>query len=221
MKNIANMDLSVDLRVRTAVEQAMEIYLNRLNTGLISLGLEDAFKMHLAGIISDLLNITTYYTDERFIIHFEKNMPINGNNDYVDIVINYNRGEHIEQYLIELKFKKISDCVPDLGNVESYIDIYNLDMHKNNTPNVKGCFFVFLTDLQTYTKASTRGTRKELPMEDGYTICKGKRYVVSGETAKKNTRKFPKGFVFYNNHKIEYRKFNIKEKPYWYYILQI
>ena len=60
MKNIANMDLSVDLRVRTAVEQAMEIYLNRLNTGLISLGLEDAFKMHLAGIISDLLNITTY-----------------------------------------------------------------------------------------------------------------------------------------------------------------
>ena len=108
MKKISQMDLTAESRVRIAINQAMEIYMNQLNTGYITIGLENAFQMHLASIIGDLLNIHTFYPEERFIIHFEKNMPINGNDDYVDIVINHQNGMNVEKYLVELKFKKES-----------------------------------------------------------------------------------------------------------------
>lgn len=221
MKELCQKNLIAEKRVSLAIKQAMEIYMNKLNTGLITIGLENAFQMHLASIIGDLLNVNTYYPEEKFIIHFEKNMPINNNNDYIDIVINYNNKENIEHYLIELKFKKISDSAPDVGNIESYIDIYNLDSHKQQTKNVKKCYYVFLTDLETYTRKSKKGTRTEIPMEDGYTIKKSKQYIVTGKAAKQNTIKYPDGFKFNNDYKIEYTKFNVNNKPYWYYILEI
>lgn len=221
MKKLSQKNLTAESRVRLAINQAMEIYMNQLNTGLISIGLENAFQMHLASIIGDLLNINTYYPEEKFVIHFEKNMPINSNNDYVDIVINYHNKNSIEQYLMELKFKKISDSAPDLGNIESYIDIYNLDTHKKKTTNVKNCYFIFLTDLKTYTRKARSGTRTEIPMEDGYVIQKGKQYTVTGMAAKKNTIKYPNGFMFNSDYKIEYTQFNVSNKPYWYFILEL
>lgn len=221
MKKISQMDLTAESRVRIAINQAMEIYMNQLNTGYITIGLENAFQMHLASIIGDLLNIHTFYPEERFIIHFEKNMPINGNDDYVDIVINHQNGMNVEKYLVELKFKKESDSATDLGNILSYIDIYNLDSHKYFTPNVKNCYFIFLTDLKTYTRKARSGTRTELPMEDGYTIQKGNKYTVTGKSAKDNTYKYPNGFVFNNDYKIEYNRFEVKNKPYWYFILEL
>ena len=59
MKKLSQKNLTAESRVRLAINQAMEIYMNQLNTGLISIGLENAFQMHLASIIGDLLNINT------------------------------------------------------------------------------------------------------------------------------------------------------------------
>lgn len=220
MKTLKPMDISACSRVKKAVEQAMKIYLNQLNSGLLTIGLENAFQFHIAENVSNILKINRYKADEIFTIDLEQNLPINGNKDYVDIVINYHRNEEDLKFLLELKFKKKSDSAPDLGNIESYKDIYNLDSHKA-TKKVDNCFFIFLTDLETYIKESKRGTRLELPMYDGCTIKRKIYYNVTGKSAKKNTQKYPKGFVFNYNHKIEYTRFEINSKPYWYFILEI
>ena len=212
---------SVSERIENAIRKSMKTYLSRLDNGFYEMGLEDTFKMHIGSIISAELELNTICPNERFIVMFEKNMPINNNNDYVDIVIKYQSSTTVELYPIELKFKKITDSAPDLGNIASYIDIYNLDSLKNSTPNIKECYYIFMTDLETYTKQSSSGTRKEIPMYDGYTICSNHNYTVSGNAAKKATNKYPAGFTFHNNYPIEYEVTNINGKPYWCYILKI
>ena len=141
---IVSLVSTVEKRIENAVKNAIKIYLSRLNCSFYEIGLEDTFKMHLGNIISSELELNTFCPDERFIVMFEKNMPINGNKDYIDIVIKYQNPKVVELYPIELKFKKISDSAPDLGNIASYIDIYNLDSLKTNTANVRNCYYVFI-----------------------------------------------------------------------------
>ena len=79
--------------------------------------------------------------------------------------------------MIELKFKKITDSAPDLGVVETYFDLYNLDL-LHNTGNIRNCYVIFLTDLKTYSNAPKgTGTRFELPMHDGAKIQGGSNYM--------------------------------------------
>lgn len=224
--NAKIIDLRIDSRVEDAVRNAMDIYMNKLSTGFIEIGLEDTFKMHLAHLVSRELDQNTFYDDERFMVKFEKNMPINGNNDYIDIVIEYKRGHLTKLFLIELKFKKVSDSAPDLGNIESYKDIFNLDCHKQINPNIAGCFFIFLTNYATYLNQSSSGTRTQIPMYDGYVIKANRNYNVTGRAALKATLKYPKGFTFSSDYPIEYQHINMpnistQEKDYWFFILKI
>ena len=152
MQEIVKLDLQVDKRVEEAINKAMEIYLYKLENNFLEIGLENTFQMSIAEIIKQILELNTFFPNERFRVLFEINKPINGNKDYVDIVIKYERDEEKKEYLIELKFKKIEHSAVDLGNAESYIDIYNLDTHRKNTQNVRGCYFVFLTDYELYLK---------------------------------------------------------------------
>lgn len=221
MKNANCICMDVTSRVDSAIRKSMDIYINKLMTKYIDTGLENAFQMHLAEIVSKELDQLTFFCDERFVVKFEKNIPINNNNDYIDIVVEYKRGSILKQYLIELKFKKETDSAPDLGNIYSYIDIYNLDCHKKNTSNVEKCYFIFLTDYEVYTKGSKRGTRFELPMFDCYTIKANTTYTVTGNSAKKNTLKYPNGFIFSKDYYIEYQKAKINNKDFWFYILEI
>lgn len=222
MKNISFSTTVAD-RIDEAVHKAVQIYFTRLNTGFYEIGLEDTFKMHLGDILGKELELATLYPDERFIVMLEKNMPIHENKDYVDIVIRYQKQNTVEIYPMELKFRKITDYATDNGNIDSYIDICNLDAHKASTANIHGCYYIFMTDLETYTKQARMDcTRAELPMHDGYIIQKDKTYTVSGKSAKNRiAKKYPYGFTFHNDYSIEYEKVLIGEKPYWYYILKL
>ncbi len=221
MKNAKIINLNVDDRVEKAINNSMDIYLNKLKTGFIDIGLEDTFKMNLGVIIGRELEQMTFYKDERFIVKFESNMPINGNNDYVDIVIEYQRCGVQRLYLMELKFKKITDSAPDLGTVESFIDIYNLDSHHATTPNVFGCYFIFLTNLKTYHNIPVRGTRTQLPMYDGAIITPHHAYTVTGSAAQNASSKYPTGFTFNGTYTIEYHNSLINGDNYWHFILKI
>lgn len=225
MKEYKIIDFDVDTRVNKVIYESMNIYLSKLETGFIEVGLEDTFKMHLADIIGKQLELLTFYDNERFIIRLELNMQIGTKKDYIDIVIEHNKENQKRLYLIELKFKKITDSAPDLGAIESYIDIQNLECqyHSNNNSNNKicGCYFIFLTDLSTYCNKPNRGTRLELPFYDKAYIKKNKKYIVTGKSAQKNCIKYPDGFKFKNNHSIKFMHSTIKGKNYWHFILKI
>lgn len=121
---------NINDRVESIIKQTLNIYINRLRTSYYEIGLEATFQLHFSKILQDLLDINTFSAKERFEVLLEKNILINSKKDYVDVVIRHIENNTVSLYLIELKFKKKSDSAPDLGNIVSYIDMYNLDCHK-------------------------------------------------------------------------------------------
>lgn len=219
MKKANIIDVDVKSRVQKAVKDGMDLYVAKIKHGYIEVGLEATFQLQLAKIIDDILQLLTFDINERFQVVLERNMPILNNKDYVDIVIKYHNNSVDKLYLIEVKFKKIADDAPDANTIYSYQDMMNLDAHKNQTLNVDGCFFIFLTDKQTYkNKPRKSGTRVELPMQDGAIIQSGKNYNVTGPSAIACMNGYPNGFTFTATHTISYQEFDINGHPYWFFI---
>ena len=104
-------------RVTSAINEALKIYINRLRTGYYEFGLEATFQMHFSLVLEEVLKTKTFSPTERYMVMPEKNFPINGNKDYIDIVIQHTDNAEIESFLIELKYKKKSDGAPNLGNM--------------------------------------------------------------------------------------------------------
>ena len=163
-------------RIRQAIQQSMQIYVNRLIEGYYEFGTEASFQLHFSSILDRLLELNTNSTNESFTVMLEKNYPIQGQNDKIDISVTY----------------------------------------KNETETK-----TVLTDLQTYPNIPIRGTRVELPMYDGAVIKKNTHYMVSGRSAKERTTKYPNGFYFIKEYKIEYTKFFVTEKPFWYFMIEL
>lgn len=209
---------NINDRVESIIKQTLNIYINRLKTGYYEIGLEATFQLHFSKILQDLFDVNTLSPNERFEVLLEKNLPVNGNKDYIDVVIRHTENKNVSWYLIELKFKKETDSAPDLGNIESYKDMYTLDCHKT-TSNVKGCYYIFMTDYKTYLNKSKKGTRTELPMHDLAKISPNQVYNVTNPSAVKALGKYANtGLKFSMDHTIEYEHFKIGTKDYWYFI---
>ena len=214
------LDIKPERRIKEALREATRIYASRISKGYYQPGLEDTFKMQLGSILAEELELMTFLTGERFLVLFEENMPINGADDYVDIVVSYKTKDVGEKrYLIELKFKKKKQFAQDFGVIDSYQDIWSLEQQRSSAP-VLGCAFIFLTDYVAYTKEATTGTRKELPMHEGALIKANKQYKVTGKAAMKKTEKRGHVFSFERDYRIHYRHFRTDGgQEYWYYVL--
>lgn len=211
------------LCVKQAIHEAFNIYIDRLINRYYDFGLEATFQMHFSLTLEEVLKTKTVSPTERYVVMPEKNFPIDGNKDYIDIVIQHSDQDKTEMFLIELKYKKTSDGAPNIGNIESYIDIYNLGRQLNNTQfDFGGAYFIFMTNHNAYLKPAPRGkTRNEMPMYDGYTIEANRTYNVTNPAAKKKTSKYPQGFTFPKEYHIEYTEFKVQNTLYWYYMLEI
>ena len=223
MKNAEVVNTNVDDRIRKVVNDAMTIYINKLINGFIEVGLEATFQLHLSKIIDDLLRLNTFEINERFQIFLEKNIPVNGAKKYVDIVIRFTKNKIVKDYLVELKFKKITDSATDTGNISSYIDMCNLDYYLKNISNICGCYFIFLTDCEGYIKPPRKGTTRDLvPMHDMSNIKARISYNVTGTAAKSIMGAYlSTGFIMTKDHQFEYNRFSIQAKEYWYFVEEI
>lgn len=220
MKQLELISSSPDERIDLAIKRAMALYCNRLKTGYYPVGLEATFQFYFARILESVLS-TLVIDNEMFQVLLEDNNPLDSQKDYVDIVVVYQSPNSDPlKYFIELKFKKKSDSATDLGVIESYIDMFVLDRHKQRGNCQKG-YYVFLTNLQTYINEPRHGTRVELPMHEGATIVANKKYTVSGAAAQTASFKYPNGFCFSADHIIEYNEFTVNDKEFWYYIICI
>ncbi len=212
---------SVDCRIAQAIHDAWRSYCSKLASGYYEQGLEDTVKLHFASVLEKCLDLVTLFPKERFIVALEKNLPLKGGKDYIDIVIEHFLDAERSYYPIELKFKKIGDGAYDYGVIDSYKDIRNLELQKEKR-EVKKAFFIFLTTDIAYTKESTSGTRALLPMHDGAKIAKGREYRADTESARKRTKEFGNAFRFNNDYEISYSKFAGRNKEdYYYFILEI
>ena len=92
MKEEPLITLDVNKRVEKIINEAMRIYINKVVNGICEVGLEATFQFYYATILNKLLELYTLDKDERFQLFLEKNYPNNSQKDYVDISIEYSKG---------------------------------------------------------------------------------------------------------------------------------
>ena len=218
MKKTQLLQTSAESRVKLALEDSLNLYVNKLSNKYYELGLEATMQLQLATILQKELEQYTFFLDERFQVILEKNVPLNGQRDYIDIVIKYHNGNKKDKFFfIELKLKKSSQCSPNSGNVACYIDLYKLNQHRI-VKNAAGCYFVLLTDDERYTEQTSRaGARSTFPMFDGALIEKNKLYTANCPDVQNTFDKVGchNGVSFDKDIKVEYENFNIGNDQYW------
>lgn len=225
MQNFDFMSREVKPRVDRAIKESLEIYLNKLNYGLYQLGVEAPLQLHVMKLLEQKLDQYTLSTEERFVIDLEKDIPLCGRRDEVDGVIEYYlRGELKEQYLIEFKYKKRVHGGPNSGNLDAYVDIYELERQKATNRLVKGCYFIFVTNDQRFTIPGDdpSANRMVFPLYDGYKIER-RRYIPQVPAAVRQLRKSRyEELVFGEEHDIEYRVARTNSgNNYWFFLLEI
>lgn len=228
MRKFSFLPDDIDKRIKQAIKDSVNIFINKFAFGIIEAELEAGFQHELALILDDVLKLKMIHDDEFYKILLEHSYSINNKNDYVDIAIKYSRGKINKEYLIELKYKNDSDP-SDLANLETYYDLYDLDVLKNthNPGHVQDCYVVFLTDIRavTISPKGKNNTRTKVPMHDGYTILPGIKYMPVQKTAKNKVIKRYgnqfQGFVFKNAIHIQYTKFKNRGKDNWFFIAKI
>lgn len=224
MKEEKIISINPDDRVEKTIQEAMTIYANKVKYGFYEVDVEATFQFQLMAIIQKLLNQYTLDINERFQIILEKNFPLNGINDEIDGVIKYHCNGVEKMYLIEFKYKKMRDGGPNSGNLDSYIDLYELNTLKNNS-NIAGCYFIFMTDDKNFTiQSANQGTRSNFPMYDGYKITQNVNYCAICDAAKNRliNNHLPICLSFDTDIYIEYTSFDSSNNhTYWYYIAKI
>lgn len=214
-----NQIISPDDRIKKAIKESFDIYIQRL---ISEFNLEANFQHDYSMILEKNLQLNKLDKYEMFQVVLEKNIPIGEQNNYVDIVVKYdNLKTNVQkQFLIELKNKK-EDSAEDIGVICSFGDISNLNHLVYSDRKADGAFFIFITSSQKYISPKNNTTQKELPMFDGAQLIKNSPYTVSKKSAQEAARRYNNHFYFHKDYNIEYTEFKIKNKSYWYFMLEI
>ena len=212
-------------RIEQALRESVDIYINKLDYGFYQLAVEAPLQLHVMKLLEQRLDQYTLSADERFVVDLERNIPLGTKRDEIDGVVEYYfKGKLKEQYLIEFKYKKPSDGGPNSGNVDAYIDIYELEQQIATNPLVKACYFVFVTSDKNFTIPSSRqmGTRMVFPLYDGY-IIQRKAYVpLTPAAVQKLADSGYSELTFNKEHEIEYTYTKTaKGEDYWFFVLSI
>ena len=225
MKNAVLLPTNSVERVKRAIVRALEIYISKFACGEYSANIEAPFQFDYGYILRDLLELSKLYSDERFVVSLEDNVPIDRRRDEVDIVITYTKGRIIEKHLIELKYKKASAGSPASSVIPCYEDMYDMHKHRTSNPSeIKSTWFIFLTPNKQFVekpKESQTGLHTKMCLYDGYTIEAGKTYIADNADGLKRMAKYPNGFVFEEDKKIEYHSFKRGTVDYWYLIMEM
>lgn len=223
MKEINLIPTDINTRVDKILNETIEIFCSKVSSGYFELGLEASIQLQVGKILENLVNLYTLSIDESFQILLEYNMPIDSKKNYVDIVIKYTNKDIVKFFPIELKNKKKSDAAEDLGVIDSYKDIYCLDLLKQKDTNISAGYFIFFTNHSLYTRESSRGiVRNAIPLHDKVIIEKNKKYIcLDTSESKKRFNNYPNGFVFSNDYKIEYNKVINENIELYYFSLKI
>ena len=212
-------------RIEQALRESVDIYINKLDYGFYQLAVEAPLQLHVMKLLEQRLDQYTLSADERFVVDLEKNIPLGTKRDEIDGVVEYYfKGELKEQYLIEFKYKKPSDGGPNSGNLDAYIDIYELEQQRINNSLVKGCYFVFVTSDKRFIVQSSRqaGTRMVFPLYDDYVIQKRSYIPLTPAAIRKLADSGYSELSFTREYEINYTYTKTaKGEDYWFFVLSI
>ncbi|GAB6106880.1 hypothetical protein [Fusibacter bizertensis] len=181
MDSLHTIPQAINERIEEMINMAWMIFVNQFISDKYVINLEAPFQLHFSSILKSVGELYCLNKDESFHINLEVNMGEQRKN-YVDIVLEYNIASTGEVYKvpIELKYRTLSQSAEDIGAMEIYKDIYNLEKLTNRktegTSIIKNSYFFCITNNQRYIKKSGSGLKMVFVTYDEATIEPNKEY---------------------------------------------
>ncbi|WFA07620.1 hypothetical protein [Tissierella sp. Yu-01] len=172
---------SINKRIEEMIDMAWMIFVNQFISDKYVINLEAPFQLHFSSILKSVGELYCLNKDESFHINLEVNMGEQRKN-YVDIVLEYNIASTGEVYKvpIELKYRTLSQSAEDIGVMEIYNDIYNLEKLTSKTSDdtsiLPFSYFFCITNNQRYIKKPGSGLKTVFVTYDEATIKPNNEY---------------------------------------------
>lgn len=195
-------------RLDIVIEKAWEIFINQFLNEKYEVKLEAPFQLHFASILKLVGELYCLKRKDLFFVDLESKVKIDGENK-VDIICGFFREKEECKIPIELKFKTLQQSAEDLGAMEIYKDIYNLEKLVTHKDFSQFAYFFMITDNHRYVNSPRKNSlREEFNTSDSYKIQPDREYKY---TKTKTGEKFYKengGLIFKKEHVFNWLNYN-------------
>jgi len=196
-------------RLDIVIEKAWGIFINQFLNKKYEVELEAPFQLHFASVLKLLSELYCIKRREIFFVDLESKVTTGGKNKYIDIICGFIRENEECKIPIELKFKTLTQSAEDLGAMEIYKDIYDLENLVEHNELFQSAYFLMITNNHRYTNPPRNNSlREEFNTSNGYKIQPGHEYKY---TKTKTGEKFYKkngSFTFKREHSFNWINYN-------------
>ena len=171
MEEIETIPDDLGKRLEIVVEKAWNIFTSYFLNKKYEIEREAPFQFHFASILKLVGELYCLKREETFFVDLESKIKVIDENKYIDIVCGFIIGKKEYKALIELKFKTLKQSAEDLGAMEIYKDIYDLENVIKQEHHFQTAYFFMITDNPRYTKAPRKNSlRAVFNTSDNYEI---------------------------------------------------
>lgn len=196
-------------RLDIVIENAWETFINQFLNKKYEVELEAPFQLHFASILKLIGELYCLKRKDLFFVDLESKVKIGDKNKYIDIICGFFREKEECKIPIELKFKTLQQSAEDLGAMEIYKDIYDLEKPVEYNNFFQFAYFLMITDNYRYLNPPRKNSlREEFNTSHGYKIRPDHKYEY---TKTKTGEKFYRengGLTFKKEHSFDWLNYN-------------
>ncbi len=198
-------------RLDIVIENAWEIFINQFLNKKYEVELEAPFQLHFASILKLIGELYCLKRREIFFVDLESKVETGRKNKYIDIICGFIRENEECKIPIELKFKTLEQSAEDLGAMEIYKDIYDLENLVEHYNSFQSAYFLMITDNHRYVNPPRKknSLREEFNTSNGYKIQPGHEYKYT--KTKTGEKFYKKNGAFTFKRDISFNWINYKE----------
>lgn len=205
VKTIPN---DLNKRLDSVIGAAWEIFINQFLNKKYEIELEAPFQLHFASILKLVGELYCLKRRELFFVDLESKIKTGTRNKYIDIICGFVRESEECKTPLELKFKTLAQSAEDLGAMEIYKDIYNLEnLVENNS--FQSAYFLMITENHRYVNPPKKNSlREEFDTSDDYKIQPNREYKYIKSKTGEKFYKDNGGFKFKRERSFDWQDYN-------------
>jgi hypothetical protein len=202
MNEVETIPIDLSRRLDIVIEKAWDIFVNQFLNKKYDIELEAPFQLHFASILKLVGESYCLKRGESFFLDLESKVDLFNKNKYIDIICGFAVGENEKCKIpIELKFKTLLQSAENVGAMEIYKDVYNLESLVERDNSFQFAYFLMITDNRRYVNHPKKNSlREEFNTSKGYTIQPHHEYKHIGAKTGKKFYEENGGFVFKKEH---------------------
>ena len=202
MNTVETIPEDLGKRLDIVIENAWYIFINQFLNKKYDIELEAPFQLHFASILKLVGELYCLRRGELFFLDLESKVDLfDHKKKYIDIICSFGREKEECKTPIELKFKTLLQSAEDVGAMEIYKDIYNLESLVERDNSFQFAYFLMITNNRRYVNPPKKNSlREEFNTSKGYKIQPYHEYKHIGTKTGKKFCEENGGFVFKKEH---------------------